>query len=181
MAGAKLDDRQCEGLTRILACFEHRAAVFLFAARNSSMDAFRANLNGLSPSPFSSPFPYLSRSHTLSLPHISLSLSLCSGRLCCYARRRGGYAWHTFRTRGITPTVDTSSSDGTRTFPVAPETQRPAIMSVNRDDATVPPNNAPLLPTYSITDNSPVHCLLSLPHRRSPSHSLFHPASQPRC
>lgn len=54
-------------------------------------------------------------------------------------------------------------------------------MSVNRDDATVPPNNAPLLPTYSITDNSPVHCLLSLPLRRSPSRSLFHPASQPRC
>lgn len=43
-----------------------------------------------------------------------------------------------------------------------PETQRPAIMSVNSDDANVPANNAPLLPTYSITDNSLVHCSFSL-------------------
>lgn len=83
------------------------AAAFLFATYNNSSiaaAALRANLNGR-----------LSGSKTL----------------CAAVPRWRLYAWHTFRTRGIMP-VDTPSSDGTRTFPVAPETQRPAIMSVNR-------------------------------------------------
>lgn len=82
-------------------------AAFLFATYNNSSiaaAALRANLNG----------------------RLSGSEALCAA-----VPRWRLYAWHTFRTRGIMP-VDTPSSDGTRTFPVAPETQRPAIMSVNR-------------------------------------------------
>lgn len=87
------------------------AAVFLFAACNSSIARCAPR-----------EFEWWALS-------LSLSLSSDSRVLCAMPRRR--YAWHTFRTRGTMP-VDTSSSDGTRTFPVAPETQRPAIMSVNR-------------------------------------------------
>lgn len=53
-----------------------------------------------------------------------------------------------------------TSSDGTRTSLCAGNAT--SGDNVHRDDANVPANNAPLLPTYSITDNSLVHCFFSL-------------------